>query len=252
MAQKRLIITNHLPRSIGILGDATSPASNLAITALHSQQLEDILELWGEKSFSFGAYPASLLREVLKVNRLRDRASKLGHKCAAELTHEAYEVLSYIQNFLPEEFGESTPGSKKDWTLLGHIYRAATIIYCIASLQSVSVLALTPFLRSWRVTTGQTLQENLREAMNHLKFRIFLVWPMVVLGVEAVNGGAGMRGFVQDQLPELSHYMGTNVPLKAKEVLQKFWVSGQTRWDACFDQPYSFATQLAVDTSKLR
>jgi hypothetical protein len=157
-----------------------------------------------------------------------------------------------MQDFSPEEFAESTPGSKEDWTLLEHIYRTATILYCIASLQSVSVLPLTPFSRGSRITNARMLQNNLSEAMTHLKFRIFLVWPMVVLGVEAVKGGAEMRGFVQNQLSELSYYMGTNVPLQAKKVLQKFWGSGQTRWDACFDKPYSFATQLGMDKKNLR
>lgn len=76
-----------------------------------------------------------------------------------------------------------------------------------------------------------------------------MLWPLVMLGMEAVHGGAAMRSFVAKELPELSRHIGTYVPLTAKAVLEKFWASGETRWDACFDRPYAFAAQIAVDLS---
>lgn len=72
-----------------------------------------------------------------------------------------------------------------------------------------------------------------------------------MFGVDAVNGGAGMRSFVVEQLFEISHYTGTYMPLSAKKVLEKFWGSGEMRWDACFDRPYAFATLMGVDVSQL-
>lgn len=80
---------------------------------------------------------------------------------------------------------------------------------------------------------------------------MFMLWPMVLLGVEAVNGGAAMRAFVAEKLAEMSRGVGTHVPLTAKGVLESFWASGETCWDACFDRPYAFTTQIAVDTSRV-
>lgn len=78
-----------------------------------------------------------------------------------------------------------------------------------------------------------------------------MLWPLVVLGVEAVNGDLEMRSFVEKQLPEMSRQVGTSVPLTAKAVIERFWASGETRWDACFDRPYVFVTQIAVDLQQL-
>lgn len=60
-----------------------------------------------------------------------------------------------------------------------------------------------------------------------------------------------MRAFVSEKLLELSYHVGSNVPMVAKAVLERLWVSGETRWDACFKRPYAFVTQLAVDMSQV-
>lgn len=59
------------------------------------------------------------------------------------------------------------------------------------------------------------------------------------------------REFVRMQLAELGWHMGSCVPLTAKAVLERFWASGKTDWDACFATPYVFTGQIAVDTRRL-
>lgn len=73
-----------------------------------------------------------------------------------------------------------------------------------------------------------------------------------MLGVEAVHSGNDMRIFVLNHLEEMSRNVGTYIPLTGKEALEKFWASGRTDWDACFDKPYAFVMQASVDVSKLR
>lgn len=79
-----------------------------------------------------------------------------------------------------------------------------------------------------------------------------MLWPLVVLGVEAADlGRMAIREFVKEQLEGMSRHAGTYVPLTAKSVLERFWASGKTSWDSCFDRPYVFTTQIAVDMSRL-
>lgn len=75
-----------------------------------------------------------------------------------------------------------------------------------------------------------------------------MLWPLVLLGVEAVHRGPETRDFVVKQLPGLSHDTGSYVILTATLVLEAFWDSGETSWDACFDMPYAFTIQIVVDT----
>lgn len=221
------------------------------MTTLHHKELDLILEQYGGGVFAFQMCPPPLFAEIIKINHFRARASKHEPTGAEDLTQEAYGILSRIHSFSPEQWAESKPSSKEDWMLLGNVYQAAVALYCISSLQSLWVLPLAPSLRALCTTHGQFLQVLLSEALSSPRLNRFLLWPLVVLGMEAVNGGAAIRAFVRKQLPEMSRYIGTYVPLMARDVLERFWASGETRWDACFDRPYVFATQIGVDISRM-
>ncbi|KAG2421613.1 hypothetical protein HFD88_005588 [Aspergillus terreus] len=235
---------------LAVIGDTSSPASDVAMSTL---QLETdfILEQFGRRLFAFQMCPTPLFAEIIKINHLRARASKQDPAELNGLTHEASNILNRIHAFSSEQWTMSKPSSKEDWILVGNVYQAAVALYCILSLQSLSVLPRTPLLRARQTYHGQHLQALLNEALPSPRIKRFILWPLVVLGVQAVNGGAGMRAFVREQLPEMSRHIGSYVPLTAKDVLEKFWASGETRWDACFDRPYALATQIAVDLSGL-
>jgi hypothetical protein len=221
------------------------------MTTLHLEEINFILEKVGDGLFAFQMCPKPLFAEIIKINHLRVRASKQKPAGLENLLEEAYGILSRVHTFSSEQWSESKPSSKEDWMTVGNVYQAAVAIYCILSLQSLSVLPLTPLLRAICTTHGQLLQALLGEALSSPKIKRFLLWPLVVLGVEAVNGGPVMRAFVREQLPEMSRHIGSYVPLTAKGVLEKFWASGKMCWDACFDRPYTLATQIAVDLSQL-
>lgn len=82
----------------------------------------------------------------------------------------------------------------------------------------------------------------LPEAMESSVAKKGMVWPLVVAGVEAASGTAEERAFVDQQLFQMTCDTGASYPLVAKGVLEKFWVSGKTRWDDCFDRPYAVLT----------
>lgn len=240
-----------LAHSAAIIGDTTTPASELFMSTQLLEEADFILEQFGSGVFAFLMCPKSLFAEVIKINHLRVRASKQDPAELENLAQEAYQILQRIQFFSSEQWAESKPSSKGDWILVGNLFQAAVMIYCILSLQSLSVLPLTPQLRASCTSNSQLLQILLKDALSSPRTKRFLVWPLVVLGVEAVNGSALMRNFVREQLSELSCYIGSHAPLTAKDVLERFWASGKTDWDACFDRPYMFPMQIAVDISKL-
>ena len=221
------------------------------MTGLHFDELDFILEQYRQGIFPFQMCPPPLFAEIVKINRLRMRATKHGAPGANDLSREAYGILSRIHNFSPEHWAESKPLSIEEWVLVGNVYRAAVTLYCISSLQSLSILPLSSSLVDRRTTNGQLLHQLLNNALSSSRIKRFMLWPLLVLGMEAVHGGAAMRAFVTIQLPELSRHVGTYAPLTAKAILERFWTSRDTRWDACFDKPYVFATQIAVDLSQV-
>lgn len=221
------------------------------MTGSHLEDLDIIVDHYGQRLYSFQMCPPSLFAELVKINHLRMQAVDSGHAEAECHLQEAHNILDRIHSFSPKEWSESKPSSREGWMLVGKIYQAAVSLYCILSLQSLSVLPLTPEMSAQCAEHGRLLQVQLDSAMSSPGTKYSMIWPLVLLGVQAANGGAAMRAFVSEKLPELSYYVGSYVPMVAKAVLERFWASGKTRWDACFDLPYTFVTQIAVDMSQL-
>lgn len=240
-------------RSIAIIGNTTSPAANITMSESHIEDLDMIVDHYGGKLFSFQMCPAPLFAEIVKINHLRVRAvqARDGPAEAGCYSPEAYNILDRVRAFSPTEWSESKSCSQDAWTLLGDIYQAAVSLYCILSFQSLSVLPSSPEMMSQCGEHGRNLWAKLDLALSSPTTRYSMIWPLVLLGVQAVNDAAPLRAFVSEKLPELSYHGGSNVPMRAKAVLEKFWDSGETRWDTCFDQPYAFMTQLAVDMSQV-
>ncbi|KAJ2893346.1 C6 zinc finger domain-containing protein [Zalerion maritima] len=252
---------------VTVIGNTTSPASDLCMAESHLEELDFILEKYGGGLFSFQMCPPQLFGEIVKINYLRMRAAAAAAAAAAEstnaepcaaskstkdLSQEVHEILNRIRCFSSAQWASSKPSAKEDWVLLGKIYQVAVAIYCISSLQSLLVLPPTSsFLRTCRCTYAHTLQTLIDEALLSPRIKRAVLWPLVMLGMEAANTVPEMRSFVAKTLPEMSRSMGTCVPLTAKGVLERFWASGGARWDACFERPYTFVTQIAVDISRI-
>ncbi|KAK3290838.1 fungal-specific transcription factor domain-containing protein [Chaetomium fimeti] len=246
---------------MAVIGNTTCPASDLSMTPAHLAALDVILRSYGTGLAPFQMCPPPLFGEVIRINHLRWRATNHTHH--AELAQEAYEIQSRIHGFSPEHWADTKPCAREDWALVGRIYHAAVALYWASALQSLSVLVPTPPLRAECAERARLLHQLLARAATCPPIKRYTLWPLVVLGVQAaqthahahdVHGGCGvqeMRDFVAAQLPVLARYGGTYAPLMAKVVLERFWASGETRWDACFDRPYAFVMQIAVDTSRI-
>jgi hypothetical protein len=192
------------------------------------------------------------MNQIIKINLLRLRASKKDSSDeAAECTREAFKILNRIQAFSPERWAESKPSLLDDWILVGNIYQSAVVLYCISSLQSLSVLPRTPALREICSISASLLQVLLDDALPSPKLKTFFLWPLVVLVVEAVHGGGEMRIFVLKHLVRMSRNVGTYIPLTGKDVLERFWASGRADWDSCLNKPYAFVMLASVDVSRL-
>ncbi|KAI1736700.1 putative C6 finger domain protein [Xylaria scruposa] len=234
---------------VTVIGNTTSSASNLSMTGFHIEQLEDIVEQYSTGIFLFQMCPPTLFAEIIRINHIRMKAAKYESIKVDDLSQEADRILSRACAFSAQEWAASKPSSEQDWALLGCVYQAAVILYCILSLQSLSILPSETSLRSRCATQGRLLRGLLNQTLSSPRTRRFMLWPLVLLGVEAVNCNETMRSFVEEQLSNMSSYIGSYAPLVAKDILVRFWTSGETRWDACFDRPYVFSSQLAVDIS---
>lgn len=143
------------------------------------------------------------------------RANAIGEE---DLTKEAYATLDRTQEFSPQEFANSRCSSH-DWKLLASLYKAAVTLCLISLLQSVSIVPVDSPLMSRRHTLSRSLHHLLGDALLCTPIKLFVPWPLVVLGVKVANGRANMRSFVEKRLPDMSRHMGLYRPLTALAVL---------------------------------
>ncbi|PKK52250.1 hypothetical protein CI102_2332 [Trichoderma harzianum] len=237
--------------SVAVMGNTTCPASDLFMTTFQRETLKFLPQQYITTVSPIQLCPVSLFVELIKINHLRMRVTRPNAAGTEAFQKGSFEILERINCFSPHRLAQSKSSNQEYWTLVGLVYQAAAALYCILSLQSLSIIPETPALRVQCATHGRLMQTLLVEALASKSLKRFMIWPLVVLGVEAVHGDALMREFVAKELSELSQSVGSYVPLTAKRVLGEFWASGKTRWDACFDRPYVFTGQIAVDTSGL-
>ncbi|KAK4243872.1 hypothetical protein C7999DRAFT_44389 [Corynascus novoguineensis] len=239
---------------MAVIGNTTCPAADLSMTRSHLIALDVIQKLYRSTLTPFQMCPAPLFAEIIRINHLRQRAVRYasqGLGAPNELAQIAHETLNRVHAFSPAHWASTKPRSQSDWALMGAIYQAAVALYGASALRSLSVLPPTVATVAPPLD-AQLLQRLLARALACPRIRHFTLWPLVVLGVQAAHEGcAETRDFVTAQLPVLARHGGTYAPLTAKGVLEKFWTTGETRWDACFDRPYAFVMQIAVDTSPI-
>ncbi|KAK8062878.1 hypothetical protein PG997_014975 [Apiospora hydei] len=227
---------------LAVMGNTTCPATSMESTDTHLETLGFVMSKYSGWASPFGFCPPQLMSEVVRINHLRWSTATSEALSSLDLWRDAHEILSRIYDFVPEEWAASKSLSQPKWTLVGNIFFASVALYCISSLQSISEPPIEIATPAQRATHVQFLHLCLVEAADTPSLRNCMLWPLVVLGAEAAScdNRAEMRTFVTEQLEMLSRQSGTFVPLTAKRVLEAYWRSGQTAWDACFDRPHQW------------
>lgn len=225
---------------ISTFANATSPASEHIQIAPHLELLE-LLNDMHDDLLPYCLCPASLFQDVVCINHLRAQLAKGAvSTTAGQLV--ALELLMRIDSFSPDEWAKTREdGFQQEFVVVGEVYQAAVILYCIMSLQGASLLHPTPQLHAMRSAYTGRLFDKLDEAFVTPRAIYFMMFPTVVAGVVATDQGPSRRAWAEHKLEQLSSNIGTCSSLLAIAALRKFWASGKESWEECFDKAYAFA-----------
>lgn len=198
--------------------------------------------------------PTEIFAHIVTINRLRSQALSNDGICSPgkgeELVVASLTPLTVLKQI--EEFSVSgwaytkDPLHPDDWVLMGRIFQSATALFCLLSLdhaihnETDQVMAADDVIAFMTQNHTNSLLGLLKEGAAKPMVRKSLVWPIVVAGVAAAREGPETRLFISQTLRATSREHGSSLPLVAKGVLEKFWMSGKTRWDDCFDVPCCF------------
>ncbi|EMR64442.1 putative c6 zinc finger domain protein [Eutypa lata UCREL1] len=221
-------------------GNTTSPRWNQSTAVTEPDIADMVFEIYGDRVLPLYVgtlCPRPLFMNVLTINYLR--RGGVDPTAVADPS----DLLEDINDFAPADWveGKATPDTRPQWLLLGCIYQSAVALYCIMSLQSVGLLPSTLETVALDASHYERLMQLLRRGLAYPHLRHSVTWPLVVAGIRAASGSRQDRHYVIRELSESARVGGTALPLQAKEVLERYWASGSTNWDDCFDRPYVWA-----------
>jgi hypothetical protein len=221
-------------------GNATSPSATQFEVTSPFLLITQVSETYND-IFPHILCPKSLFIDLITINNIRSQT--LDPAFVDDTTrYAAEELLTRIKAFSPKDWAVEQGKGKyeEEWVLCGSVFKSAIMLYCILSLQSLCVFPSTIELESLRSAQGDALYASLDKALASVYLQKFMMWPLVVSGVEAVNRSVWVQSTVANQLEQLSFDIGTSTPLTAKTTLEAFWASGRSTWDDCFNRPYAF------------
>lgn len=156
------------------------------------------------------------------------------------------DALERILRFSPTDWAATKPPSfTSEWTLLGHIYQSAALLYCTTTLstQFSPSQPSSPFsydLSTLNTTHKTLLMHHLTEASTSLPVIRGSIWPIIVAGAVVAPDDLSARNFVRAKLDFLAEELAAPSLADAKGVFEGFWGSGRRGWDECFHRPYAF------------
>ncbi len=148
---------------------------------------------------------------------------------------EAMEILGRIIAFSPDEWAASNDAYPEDWLLIGRLYHSTILLFCTSSLRAF----LMP-IPAVEAKHRAQLFAMLQEALMQKRLKRLIMWSMMVAGFLARDGTDEEQNWIVRELLKIGQDMGTYSPWTGKMVLERFWRSGNTEWDECFDTPRVF------------
>ena len=227
-----------------MLGNTTSPSDDQITTNAQHDVLDILAELYERFYFPPFPCPLPLFLEIININQLRFQAA--GSGIMVELADDdgggaetpeavADQVLERLAAFDPAAWALTNDSLRDDWLLIARIYQSAILLYAACSLRAQATPA------PGRAGEHRTrLFGLLAQATSMMRAKRCMMWPLVVAGVQAADGTPEERRWVGEELVKMCQDMGTYAPMTAKGLLERFWSSGKTEWDECFDGPYVF------------
>jgi hypothetical protein len=221
------------------MANTTAPASSQTAASTYFSSINFISEIYKNVIYPTMLCPPELLMCIIEINYLRHQIAKSTLSIEEGQT-TAMALAQKISDFSLEKWVESDATLRELWLIIGQIYHSAVLLFCIVSLQDLSLLPKDQQFRSRKATHCELLFRLLPQAMKAPQLMPSMSWPLVVAGMHARGDNTVHRPYITAELLSLSRESGVGLPLLATTVLEKYWASGEESWDECFGQGYVF------------
>ncbi|KAG5912756.1 hypothetical protein E4U53_005177 [Claviceps sorghi] len=237
------------------MANTTSPAND-QIRGFTDWTTSEICTAYSTTMYSEMPCPTHLFLNIIQINRLRAQAAA-GASYRDVVYESARAIFDKIEKFSPDNWTEPYSIPKNpDLILVAKIFKTAVTLYGILSLPPppLSVEAAptfdglllqhhyeAPMVSSYeksRLAFRDKLMQEVCEAMSTGPVKVYLSWPLAVLGVGLCDGSESNRMIVEQYLMKTmvapQTYCG---PATTLMKLKAFWASGKRGWEDCFYEP---------------
>lgn len=217
--------------------NTTSPSHSQMVDACNFD-VDDVMALYEIGSTPLFYCPAPLFREIFLINRLRLDAAVSDGSSEPSLC----DILHRVDMFSVPLMDESIDETKANALLfISLLFKSSVAVFAALTLPCTSQCSPSRPCAELQKVHRANLFHLLDTTAEFLPLLDHILWPVVVAGTAAATGT------VENQmLVEMYLLNGVRDPFTggctgaALATMRKFWASGKTEWDECFDQPHAW------------
>lgn len=229
-----------------VFSSTSSPPKD-PIVRVSQMDIDDLHKLYTCSAIPDALCPSQLFLDIVRINRLRfEAANKPSIMAPGNLGQDSLrDILRDIWSFTPEHWAQTCGYPHPDKSLLiARTFQYSVALYAIVSL-SDAFCSFDDLSQSDGdgFPSGQQsrklLFKNIGLSMDSGCVET-MAWPLAVAGVVAKT--TSERAAVEASIDKFVDYIGFITAMQSiKTTLQRYWASGKTGWDNCFDRSHFFA-----------
>ncbi|KAK5988068.1 Phomenoic acid biosynthesis cluster-specific transcriptional regulator-like protein [Cladobotryum mycophilum] len=215
--------------------NTTSPSHDL-IAEASRVDLNDAYLIYRVQIHLMFYCPPALFLDIIRISRLRLELATNDSSCSDGEPSSFCHLLGSIDSYSMHTMLMCWPRTDDLFFTIAQIFRSAVAVYGNLTVPCIYSACDCQKLREFH---RDNLFHLIRTVVNYPVHAVSIFWPLVVAGVAARTGDE--RGLIGEHILSIVHgiYNHGTGPIVALAVLRKFWESGKTEWDECFDRPYS-------------
>ncbi|KAK5988408.1 hypothetical protein PT974_12562 [Cladobotryum mycophilum] len=223
--------------------NATSPRHD-QITQIYDLTMDDWVDIVATDDYAI-FYPTyscadPLFLCAIEIAYLR-REHFLGTVTQSETDERLYDIICRLHEFSPKDWLESKRQQGLiQAPIIAYVYKPTMILFGILSIPCADPFIRAELKRMHRFYHADIMQV-LELAMREDIALDYILLAVVIGGFStATMGTAADRALVERYLLRSEDDLCEGKPPRmALEVLRRFWASGKTEWDDCFDKMYT-------------
>lgn len=200
--------------------------------------VDDVMTIYELGSSPLFYCPAPLFKEMFLINRLRLEAAVSGGDSKPSLCDILERIDAYPIQIMTDSMD---PRKAKDLHLVSLLFKSAVAVFGSMTLPCTSECSSHTPCAELEKTHREHLLHLLDTSSEFMPLLDHILWPVIVAGAAVATESVEKRMLVEMYwLNSVRDPYTGGCTRIALATIRKFWASGKTKWDECFDEPHAW------------